>query len=263
MTEFITEHGDKTAPEREILRCTVGSEVHGIGIPGTDDHDKMGIYVETPEQVMGIGFAKQHYVARTVPEGHRSRHGDTDLVMYSLRKYMALVATGNPTALLPLFAPQEFVLKSTPLGAYLRILGPSLLSQQAVHRFLGYADSQRQRVAGQDTRHTPNRPELVEKYGYDTKYASHALRLVIQGLEVARYGRLTLPLREDERDLCLGVKQGARPLEQVLDMIDGRATLIRVCLENGTCPLPEKPDIELVNRWLASAHQHYWAGRTH
>jgi hypothetical protein len=44
-----TEYGDRdTALSAEILRKVVGSGVHGIAIPGTDDHDEMGVFIEPP-----------------------------------------------------------------------------------------------------------------------------------------------------------------------------------------------------------------------
>lgn len=257
--EWLTEHGDRSAPQTEILRTVVGSGVHGIAIEGTDDHDEMGVYVEPLDQVFGIAHIDHHYVARTVPEGHRSRAGDVDLVLYSLRRFVALAATGNPTALLPLFAPESDVLHITDLGRELRAFGPSLLSQQAGWRFLGFAQSQRQRVAGQDRRHIPNRPELVAAHGFDTKYASHALRLVTQGLEVLRHGGLTLPLPEADRQLVLAVKRGEIPRDVVLEMIDSRGGQLERLLRAGASPLPERPDMARTNRWLADAHLAYWA----
>jgi predicted nucleotidyltransferase len=100
--------GDRdVALANEVLRTVCGSGVHGMAIPGTDDHDEMGVYVETPEQVIGLAVTSEHYVSRTQPEGARSGPGDTDLVMYSLRKYMRLAAAGNPTVLTALYAPDD------------------------------------------------------------------------------------------------------------------------------------------------------------
>ena len=90
----------------EILRSVVGSGVHGIAIEGTDDHDEMGVYIEPPEYVLGLERQRDDYVWRTQPEGVRSGHGDTDLMIYSLRKYLRLAIKGNPTVMLPLFAPE-------------------------------------------------------------------------------------------------------------------------------------------------------------
>lgn len=42
-----TEYGYRAvALDGEILRTVVGSGVHGIAIPGTDDHDEMGVFIE-------------------------------------------------------------------------------------------------------------------------------------------------------------------------------------------------------------------------
>ncbi|MGQ0776628.1 MAG: DNA polymerase beta superfamily protein [Pseudonocardiales bacterium] len=133
-----TEHGDRTITlGGEILRTVVGSGVHGIAIEGTDDHDEMGVFIEPPAHIIGLSKPVDCYVFRTQPEGARSVPGDTDLVMYSLRKYLRLATKGNPTALLPLYAPTNAILVLHPLGEELRALAPTMLSRQAVHRFLG------------------------------------------------------------------------------------------------------------------------------
>ena len=254
-----TEHGDGTlARAGEILRTVVGSGVHGIAIEGTDDHDEMGIYIEPPEMVIGLDTPMDHYVYRTKPEGVRSGPGDTDLVMYSLRRYLSLATKGNPSALLPLFAPSSAVLVTTPLGEHLRSLRTSFLSQQAVHRFLGYMSAQRERMVGSRAG-APARPELVEKYGYDTKFASHALRLAFQGLEVVRDGTLSLPMPEPLRERVRAVKRGeVSTMDDVLEEIDGLVAEVEARLQTGDTPLPVTPDLDTISAWSVHAHRTHW-----
>ena len=72
------EYGDReVAISNEILRSVVGSGVHGIAIPGTDDHDEMGVYIEPPSVALGVEKHREDYIWRTQPEGVRSGHGDT------------------------------------------------------------------------------------------------------------------------------------------------------------------------------------------
>jgi predicted nucleotidyltransferase len=254
-----TEHGDRDlALGGEILRTVVGSGVHGIAIEGTDDRDEMGVYIEPPECVVGIRRPVDHYVFRTQPEGVRSGPGDTDLVMYSLRRYLRLATNGNPTALLPLFASRDDVLTLTPLGEELRALGPAFLSRQAVHRFLGYMASQRERLLG-SRRGAPSRPELVARHGYDTKYASHALRLAHQGLEIVRDGHLTLPMPEPARERVRQIKRGEVPsLHEVVAEIDALREQIEQRLDAGHTPLPQHPDFARLSDWSVSAHRRRW-----
>jgi predicted nucleotidyltransferase len=256
-----TEYGDRElALAGEILRTVVGSGVHGIAIEGTDDHDEMGVFIEPPAYVVGLRNPVDHYVFRTQPEGARSGPGDTDLVMYSLRKYLRLATKGNPTALLPLYAPQESVLTLHPLGEELRALAPAVLSQRAVHRFLGYMDAQRERLLGRGRRSdVPNRPELVARYGYDVKYASHALRLAYQGLEIIRDGQLTLPMPDRERERVLRVKRGdVSEIADVLRETSGVQAQIEELLASGRTPLPAEPDLGVISEWSADAHRRHW-----
>lgn len=255
------EHGNRhIAMGNLILRCTVGSQVHGIAIEGTDDHDEMAVYVEPKDHVYGTRPAADHYVWRTQPEGHRSGPGDTDLVAYSLRKYLRLAAKGNPTALLPLYAPDEHILHTTHGGDMLRNRRDAFLSQQAVRRFLGYMDAQHKRMLGGGKRNrVPNRPELVERYGYDVKYAAHALRLSMQGYEVARLGTLTLPLSLSHRKFVLAVKSGEWTVEAVSAHIMAYAAQTRRLLNTGQTPLPEHPDWDLLNRLSIIIHEMHWS----
>jgi hypothetical protein len=256
-----TEHGDGAiARGGEILRTDVGSQVHGLALDGTADRDEMGVFIEPPECVIGLAGPMDHYVWRSQPEGRRSGHGDTDLVMYSLRKYLKLAKAGNPTILLPLFAPPAAVRATTPLGEELRGHADALLSLETVHRFIGYLDGQVDRLLGRGRQSdVPNRPELVERHGYDVKYASHALRLGYQGLEIATFGRLTLPMPEPEREHVLLVKTGGVPkLEQVLDDIAAIRTATVDLVESGRSPLPDGPQIDLLSAWSVDAHRRHW-----
>lgn len=256
-----TEHGDrKLALGGEILRTVVGSGVHGIAIEGTDDHDEMGVFVEPPASVLGLDRRVEHYVFRTQPEGARSGPGDLDLVVYSLRKYLRLAVKGNPTALLPLYAPMESVVVLRPLGQELRALAPRLLSQRAVHRFLGYMDAQRRRLLSHGRPGGPaSRPELVARFGYDVKYACHALRLALQGLEIVSDGRLTLPMPPAQREQVLRVKRGeVRTVEDVLAQIEDVQARIEQRLRTGDTPLPPEPDSDAISTWLVTAHRRHW-----
>lgn len=271
-------YGDHdVAVGNEILRTVVGSGLHGIAIEGTDDHDEMGVFIEPPQYVLGVHQAPpdmapqdasrlgpyDDHTCRTQPDGARSGPGDVDLTIYSLRKYLRLATQGNPTVLLPLFAPEDDLLVSTGLGYELRDLAPRIVSRGAGKRFLGYLDAQRRAMLGErnNRANMPNRPELVEKYGFDVKYASHALRLAMQGVELMQTGRLTLPMPENDRALVRAVKQGEYDFQFVLDKISSYERLLITLVHDRRTlsPLPETPDFEAVTLWSISAHQRAWA----
>jgi len=252
-------YGDiELAKTHEILRTVVGSGVHGIAIEGTDDRDEMGVFIEPVDHVIGMSGGMDNVIYRSKPEGVRSEPGDLDLVMYSLRKYLRLATKGNPTALLPLFAPLESVLVIDEHGAALREIRHLFLSKQAVERFLGYMYSQHERMMGRGRRsRVPDRPELIERYGWDVKYGAHALRLAYQGYEICLMGTLTLPLAEAPREHVLAVKRGEVSQQEVSREIISLTQITKNVLESAT-PLPDEPDWDGIGEFSVDAHLRHW-----
>ena len=240
-----------------ILRCQVGSGVHGTAIEGTDDRDEMGICIELPEYVIGLRRFEQ-YMYRTQPEGHRSGPGDLDLTIYSLRKWMRLALNGNPTVLLPLFVPPDEIVSVTPLGEELRELAPVIVSRQAGHRFAGYLDAQRKGMLSRDGKgRDVTRPELIEAYGFDTKFAGHMVRLGVQGVELLRTGRMSLPVPQPWRASIRRLRTGGYSMQWALDVAAGLAEEIRDLI--ATSPLREHPGREAADAWLIRAYQRAWS----
>ena len=258
-----TRENRRIAEAGTILRCQVGSGVHGTSISGTDDRDEMGICLEPPEFVIGLKRFEQyeHHTAWERPGGlaNRSGHGDLDITVYSARKWMRLALNGNPSVLLPLFVPDPEIVAVTPLGEELRALAPSIVSREAGYRFAGYLEAQRRSMLSHEGKGRDcTRPELIERYGYDTKFAAHMVRLGFQGIELLKTGRLTLPMPREEREFVRGIRQGHLAMQECLDVAEALEGNLRALI--GTSPLPEHPDYEGADEWLIGAYQRAWAG---
>lgn len=249
----------KIAEAGTILRCRVGSTVHGLAIEGTDDEDQMGVCIEPPEHVIGLRQFDQ-WIYRTQPEGHRSGPGDLDLTVYSARKWMRLALNGNPTILLPLFVPESEIIAITDLGRELRELAPSIISRQAGKRFAGYLEAQRRSLLSHEGKgRDVTRPELIEAYGFDTKYCGHMVRLGVQGVELLETGRITLPVPEPWRTWIRELRVGKHTMAEALEVagdLEAHITLL-----TDTSDLPEHPDRDRADRWLTMAYQGSWAQR--
>lgn len=198
-------------PRSTILLVEVGSTAHGTGIPGGEDYDQLGVVVEMPDQVLGLderGF--RTVMQRTQPEGIRSGPGDVDRTLYSLRRFVRLAASGNPSILMTFWAPID---QATAEGKDLQSLGDAFIGRHVVPRYRGYMQSQAQRLlgtrgGGHGRRGGGGREELVEAHGYDTKYAMHCARLGFQCQELLSTGQLTLPVQGDPADWLRAVRRG-------------------------------------------------------
>ncbi|SDK90873.1 Predicted nucleotidyltransferase [Glycomyces sambucus] len=248
------------ARANEILRTEAGSGVHGLAIAGVSDHDEAGVFVEPAEHVVGLAGPVDHHTWRDRPEGARSEAGDRECTLYSLRKFLRLAVAGNPNLLLVMCAPESSVYRTTALGDELRALAPAFLSRDAARRAVGYLDGQVAMLLGRGRqKDMPKRPELVAAHGYDTKFASHALRLGLQALELTEHARLTLPMPEADRERVLRVKSGGVPdLDAVLAEVTAVRDRAEALLEAGRTPLPEAPDTERISAWSVDAHRRHW-----
>lgn len=251
------------APGTTILTVEVGSTLYGVqSADGVDDLDLVSIVVERPEYVTGLKRWESH-VWRTAADGERSSAGDIDHTYHSLRKFVRLACKGNPSILIALFAPEKKLHLSTPLGLSLQSLAPSIVSRKAIPRYRGYMRSQALRLLGEKGvgrgARTGARPELVEKYGYDTKFAMHMVRLGLQARELSDTGRLRLPMRGIDRSVCKRVRHGDWTVDEALNFafhLD--AELAEIESGERESALPEKTDYGAVNDWLHAAYSEVW-----
>ncbi len=245
-----------------ILRAVVGSTVHGLQLAGTDDRDEMGVCLEPVESAVGFSEFEQYiYRSAAEREGKHdapSQPGDLDLTIYSLRKYLRLAMQGNPTVLTLLFTRGAQNVYCDARGGHLQDLAPLIVSRQAGKRYLGYLESQRQRLMGERGQKKVNRPELEEKYGYDTKYAMHMLRLGFQGVELLTSGKLTLPLTGEAHTFCYDVRQGGVPMQDVLSRTGLLERELKDLIDSG--PIRDTPDKEAVEAWMVNMYWEKWKG---
>lgn len=187
---------------------------------------------------------------------NRSGEGDLDVVIYSARKWARLALNGNPTVLLLLFVPDEEVVFRNAAGVELVANAHRFVSRLAADRFLGYLQGQKASMTGAPGAHT-NRPELVAEHGYDTKFAMHALRLGVQGIELLRTGRITLPVPEPSREYLRSVRRGEVQLAEVLAAVtDAEQQLTELRRSDA---VPAEPDRKWVDSWLHRSYLDYWA----
>lgn len=239
----------------EILRCEVGSTLHGTGLEGAEDLDLMGIYLEWPDSTVGLA-SKPHYSYRTAGEGKRSTADDTDVICYSAKKWVNLALKGNPSVLVMLYAPVDKVKVVDHFGEELRKNAQWFSSRKAGKAFLGYMTQQRQRMTGERGR--AGRVRKTHDGEFDTKYSMHMLRLGFQGVEFLETGKLTLPVPGDIGDWLRDVRKGNVSLPAIIAAAEDLEAQVKDLL-NGKSPLPEEADHDAAEKWLIDSHFCMWS----
>jgi predicted nucleotidyltransferase len=239
-------------PQNLIHLFVGGSELHGAKVGKTDDTDLYGVYIEDPEQALGLN-PSEHFVWSTAGNERRNGPDDVDVTLYSLRKWAGMAAKGNATALHFLFAQPKEVeprwWKKIQAGSEL------FLSRNSSKQFLGFADDQFKRLTGEKgSGKKGQRLEYIGKYGYDTKAAMHGLRLLYECLELMAHRRITLP--RPEKDLLIEIRSGEWPLERVLAHAKKLSREVEQAVSSS--PLPERVDRTAISRLVAQIHLDFW-----
>ncbi len=112
----------------------------------------------------------------------------------------------------------------------------------------------------------PARRELEEKSGYDTKHASHLVRLMRMGYEIITEGKVIVNRVGRDADELLAIKNGAWSFEQVMeykDEMEGKldAEYLRqkqLIADGQPVPLPREVSKEKLNALYHELYEAYW-----
>lgn len=225
-------------PDLEVL---VGSRLYGVH--GEDsDYDYLGFVVEPPEKILGFSLFEQE--------------GGSDRTIYGLRKFCHLLLKGNPTLIETLWAPERFHKECSSYGRELLDRRHQFVSKRILRAYLGYMTQQKERLLGTRGQMDVKRKALVEKFGYDTKYAAHLIRLAIMGTILGRTGALQLPLAEKHQAIVLDIRHGGWAKEDVIILAENHEREMERLLAESH--LPPDPDSGAVEQWMLSVYERQW-----
>lgn len=239
---------------RTVALFTVGSHAHGTNIApdepfGTDDTDVLRIVVPPAHLVVGVD-GWEHWQGWV---------GDNDIVVYSLRKLMGLLAKSNPNVLMLLNMPTDCIHESS--AAWGEVLGnrDAFLTKDAWGSFAGYANAQLRKMEGSAFQGYmgQKRKQIVETVGFDTKNAAHLIRLLRMCCDLFERGELVV--RRPDADELRDIKTGKRTLESIRNEAAHLFARSRAAMK--ASDFPEHVDRERVGRLCASLHLDLWGGR--
>ena len=225
---------------RLILKYVGGSYAYGTNIEDSDT-DYRGVVIPPKSYFLGLDRFEQH------------ESKNPDLVYFGIRKMVSLALSGNPNILESLYV-DEYVLM-TPYGTRLLEIRDEFLARNCVRAYMGYAQQQLHRLNGRSdpVGRVEKRQALIEKYGYDTKYALHVFRLLKTGTEVLKEG--VLRVRRPDAAFLLDIRNGKYTLAQVNEMAEASLKEMREAEEKST--LPERPNYNRMNKVVVGIVEDY------
>lgn len=241
-----------------------GSAAHGATGNKPTDTDISGVYIPPPVTVLGLRPHQEDAEGKKKffdpdthiwkPDGHNAlvAAGDIDLNLYSLRKWAGMAAVGNSNAIEMLFVKGE-----NPSYCWLEhIVGnyPIFLSKHSGHHFLAFAKAMKLRLSGGNTGKHGQRPELEAEFGYDVKGAMHMLRVLGEGIELMRMGRLTMP--RPEAPFLKDVRNGKHKWAEIEEIYNGRFSALEAATIDSD--LPDDIDRDRISEVITKAQIEFW-----
>jgi len=161
---------------KTILTTLVGSRAHGLETP-TSDTDTRGVFVAKTSNILKLGGS---------PDQTRWSEGSIDDTAYELGKFLHMATKSNATILEVLHGP---TIETTEVGEELKALFPYMWTSRGVmEAFKGYSRNQLTKF-------------MDEKDNRPFKFSVAMLRVLLLGVELLRYGTITVNVKDQEKIL--------------------------------------------------------------
>ncbi len=246
----------KTNLHYEVI---MGSYAYGVAEKKSSDYDIYGVcippksivfphtagYISGFEEAPSFDQWQQHHVEDV------SAKKEYDFSVYNIVKYFKLCYENNPNIIDSLFVPDFCVKHITAVGHLIRDNRKLFLSKLCWPKFRGYAISQMHKI---DIKNPEGkRAELVQKYGYDTKFAYHLIRLLDEAEQILQYKDLSLDKNNEE---LKAIRRGDWNLERLKKEFEARKLSVEKLYEKSD--LQNEPDKVKIRQLLIQClEMHY------
>lgn len=228
--------------ERIILLAVTGSHAYGTETENSD-RDYRGVCIPPIEYYLGLAAFNEYN--NSGGKNFRNTKDDIDIRVMHINKFVKDALQGVPNNIELLFVRKEDFLRLTALGQELVNHRHLFLSKRIYKRFGGYASAQMQKLKTKKT-HQTGRQDLVQRFGYDTKFFMHSVRLLTSAIEILETGEFST--YRPNRQLLLDCRFGKYSYEEALKLIDHYDQQLKKAYEHSS--LPANPDYDRINRLL-------------
>lgn len=197
----------------------------------------------------GFQQYQKHHIKDLSALGGKGR--DYDLTIYAIAKYFRLLMENNPNIIDSLYVPDSCVLYSTAIGDLVRENRKLFLHKGCWATFKGYAYGQMHKIRTKKPQ--GKRRELIDKFGYDVKFAYHVVRLLneVEQLLVEHDMDLT---RNAEQ--LKAIRRGEWSLQALEDYFARKEADLESTYSNSQ--LPERPNVAAIRALLMDClEQHF------
>lgn len=225
-----------------------GSRAYGFANENSD-YDYRGIFFPHPKCFYGLEGFKDPMETK-----------NPDTVFYSFKKFISLTLANNPNILELLFIDDpNLIVQDSKYIQRLKMFREDFLSKRIFTTYLGYVKAQMHKIKNEGNcspEMNGRRMADIKKNGYDTKAASHVFRLLFQGIELAKYKTINIPLSLASVQVCKCTRKGEYSFEDFLVHSNDFIELFKELEEKSD--LPDEPNFELINDLVMDINKSFY-----
>jgi predicted nucleotidyltransferase len=230
---------------KTILLTVTGSHAYGTNTVNSDI-DYKGVCIPPEEYYLGLkSFNNYNSV------GSKNFKNSIDITILHINKFVIDAMQGVPNNIEILFVNPEHIVFTNEYGKELISKRNDFLSKIIKNKFGGYAYSQIQKLKAKNINGT-GRQDLINKYGYDTKYAYHSVRLLTSAIEILKTGNFNT-YRPNKNEL-INIRNGKYSFDELLSIITHLDNELTELYETSNI-IPNKPDYYKINSWLININK--------
>ena len=248
----------KNTVQYEVL---MGSVAYGVKSKDSD-YDVYGFCIPPKHIIFPhlngeiLGFGRQNKRFDQWQQQHIKETNNKlqyDITIYNIVRYFHLCMENNPNIIDSLFVPRRCVLHSTQVGNLVRENRKLFLHKGAWFKFKGYAYSQVHKMKSKDPAPDSNRYEMIEKFGYDVKFAYHVVRLLNEIEQILIENDLDL---ERNNEQLKSIRRGEWTEDQIVEYFEKKEKELEPLYTNSK--LQHSPDEDKIKALLLEClEMHY------
>lgn len=250
----------KWLPDSVLFEGITGSVAYGVSTD-ISDLDIVGFCMPPKElifphiagEIPGFGTQIQRFNQYQEHHIKLQDNVNVDITIYSIVKFFQLAMENNPNMVDILFIPGHCVIHSTPIYQKVRSNRHLFLHKGCWSKFKGYAYSQLNKIVTGVNKANPKRADAIEKFGYDTKFAYHLIRLLLEVEQILKEHDLDL---KRNADTLIDIRNGGWTLKDVQDFFKDKEAELEAVYQ--TSSLRYTPDEAQIKTLLLECIEEYY-----
>lgn len=248
-------------PESVQFEVIMGSMAYGVSSDSSDMDvygfcipKKSMIFPHLDGHIQGFGKKpqgfeqwQQHHID---DPGARKQY---DISIYSIVKYFQLCMENNPNMIDSLFVPQNCVLHSTAIGNMVREHRRDFLHKGCFFKLKGYSFSQLHKAEIKNPQPGSKRWETYQKYGMDTKFCYHVVRLLGECEQILTEHDLDL---QRNKEHLKAIRRGEVSFEDIKKYFNEKEASLEKLYREST--LRHSPDEGKIKKLLMDCLEHHY-----